>query len=169
MSLTNPNVTFIQVHFPAKQHFKKYSKYNNLDGTENDYLLMNDSYSDGDDEKKFDDMPENILKDEYDYLLVLSNNSSLYSVSFLLDPNNISCELKGVKNGSQQREIRFFLQFFFDKEENVSQVTEIANGVYDADTVTANFMQFRFQVIVMLKMHLAQADSSSKMSIKSQK
>ncbi|GFW24417.1 histone-lysine N-methyltransferase SETMAR [Trichonephila clavipes] len=36
-----------------------------------------------------------------------------------------------------KEKIRFFLQFFFDKGENASQVTEIANGVYGADTVTA--------------------------------
>ncbi|GFW11456.1 histone-lysine N-methyltransferase SETMAR [Trichonephila clavipes] len=56
-----------------------------------------------------------------------------------------SCELQGVKNGSQQREIRFFLQFFFDKGQNASQVAEIANSVYGADTVTANYVQFWFR------------------------
>ncbi|GFY15343.1 histone-lysine N-methyltransferase SETMAR [Trichonephila clavipes] len=40
--------------------------------------------------------------------------------------------------------IRFFLQFFFDKGENASQVAEIANDVYVADTVTANYVQFWF-------------------------
>ncbi|GFU44555.1 histone-lysine N-methyltransferase SETMAR [Trichonephila clavipes] len=43
-----------------------------------------------------------------------------------------------------KEKIRFFLQFFFDKGENVSQVAEIANGVYGADTVTANYVQFLF-------------------------
>ncbi|GFX69122.1 uncharacterized protein TNCV_3562981 [Trichonephila clavipes] len=36
-------------------------------------------------------------------------------------------------------------QFFFDKEENASQVAEIANGVYGANTVTANYRQFWFR------------------------
>ncbi|GFS47789.1 histone-lysine N-methyltransferase SETMAR [Trichonephila clavipes] len=39
----------------------------------------------------------------------------------------------------------FFLQFFFYKGENASQVTEIANGVYAANTVTANYVQFWFR------------------------
>ncbi|GFX84240.1 histone-lysine N-methyltransferase SETMAR [Trichonephila clavipes] len=41
--------------------------------------------------------------------------------------------------------IRFFLQFFFYKGENASQVTEIAHGVYVDDTVTANYVQFWFR------------------------
>ncbi|GFV68464.1 histone-lysine N-methyltransferase SETMAR [Trichonephila clavipes] len=41
--------------------------------------------------------------------------------------------------------IRFCLQFFFDKGENASQVTEIANGFYGPDTVTANYVQFWFR------------------------
>ncbi|GFX53152.1 transposable element Tcb1 transposase [Trichonephila clavipes] len=43
-----------------------------------------------------------------------------------------------------KEKIRHILQFFFDKGENASQVAEIVNGIYDADTVTANFMQFWF-------------------------
>ncbi|GFV73860.1 histone-lysine N-methyltransferase SETMAR [Trichonephila clavipes] len=34
--------------------------------------------------------------------------------------------------------------FFFDKDEHASQVVEIANGVYGADTVIANYVQFWF-------------------------
>ncbi|GFX31751.1 histone-lysine N-methyltransferase SETMAR [Trichonephila clavipes] len=41
--------------------------------------------------------------------------------------------------------IQLFLQFSFDKGENASQVAEIANGVYGADTVTANYVQFWFR------------------------
>ncbi|GFS83399.1 histone-lysine N-methyltransferase SETMAR [Trichonephila clavipes] len=44
-----------------------------------------------------------------------------------------------------KEKIRFFLQFFFDNGENASQVAEIANGVYGADTVTANYLQFWFR------------------------
>ncbi|GFX23660.1 histone-lysine N-methyltransferase SETMAR [Trichonephila clavipes] len=44
-----------------------------------------------------------------------------------------------------KEKIRFFLQFFFDKGENASQVAEIPNGVYGADTVTANYGQFWFR------------------------
>ncbi|GFV58369.1 histone-lysine N-methyltransferase SETMAR [Trichonephila clavipes] len=44
-----------------------------------------------------------------------------------------------------KEKIRFYLQFFFDEGENASQVAEIANGVYGADTVTANYMQFWFR------------------------
>ncbi|GFU87812.1 histone-lysine N-methyltransferase SETMAR [Trichonephila clavipes] len=44
-----------------------------------------------------------------------------------------------------KEKIQFFSQFFFDKSENASQVAEIANGVYGADTVTANYVQFWFR------------------------
>ncbi|GFW20056.1 histone-lysine N-methyltransferase SETMAR [Trichonephila clavipes] len=38
--------------------------------------------------------------------------------------------------------LRTVLFFFFDKGKNASQVAEIAYGVYSADTVTANYVQF---------------------------
>ncbi|GFW91424.1 histone-lysine N-methyltransferase SETMAR [Trichonephila clavipes] len=41
--------------------------------------------------------------------------------------------------------IQHILQFFFDIGENASQVAEIVNGVYAADTVTANYVQFWFR------------------------
>ncbi|GFT41888.1 histone-lysine N-methyltransferase SETMAR [Trichonephila clavipes] len=44
-----------------------------------------------------------------------------------------------------KEKIRFFFQFFFDKGENASQVAEIANGAYDPDTVTSDYMQFLFR------------------------
>ncbi|GFV95221.1 histone-lysine N-methyltransferase SETMAR [Trichonephila clavipes] len=44
-----------------------------------------------------------------------------------------------------KEKIWFFLQFFFDKGENASQAAEIANGVYGANTVTVNYMQFWFR------------------------
>ncbi|GFY36103.1 putative transposable element [Trichonephila clavipes] len=44
-----------------------------------------------------------------------------------------------------KEKIRYILQFFFDKGENASQVAEIVNGVYGADTVTANDVQFSFR------------------------
>ncbi|GFV36850.1 histone-lysine N-methyltransferase SETMAR [Trichonephila clavipes] len=44
-----------------------------------------------------------------------------------------------------KEKIRYMLQFFFDKGENVSQLAEIANGVYGADTVTVNYVQFWFR------------------------
>ncbi|GFU80070.1 histone-lysine N-methyltransferase SETMAR [Trichonephila clavipes] len=43
-----------------------------------------------------------------------------------------------------KEKIRYILQFFSDKGENASQVAEIVNGVYGADTVTANYVQFWF-------------------------
>ncbi|GFV66212.1 uncharacterized protein TNCV_355921 [Trichonephila clavipes] len=42
----------------------------------------------------------------------------------------------------------FLLQFFIDKDENASQGAEIVNGVYGADTVTANYVKFWFQRIM---------------------
>ncbi|GFW13840.1 histone-lysine N-methyltransferase SETMAR [Trichonephila clavipes] len=56
-----------------------------------------------------------------------------------------SCELQGVKNGSQQRENSVLFTVFIDKSENANQVAKIANGVYGADTVTANYVQFWFR------------------------
>ncbi|GFT82548.1 histone-lysine N-methyltransferase SETMAR [Trichonephila clavipes] len=44
-----------------------------------------------------------------------------------------------------KEKIRFFLQFFFDKGENASQVAEIAHDAYGTDTVTANYLQFWFR------------------------
>ncbi|GFV22824.1 histone-lysine N-methyltransferase SETMAR [Trichonephila clavipes] len=44
-----------------------------------------------------------------------------------------------------KEKIWFFLQFFFDKNENASQVAEIANGVYGVNIVTANYVQFWFR------------------------
>ncbi|GFX62483.1 histone-lysine N-methyltransferase SETMAR [Trichonephila clavipes] len=46
---------------------------------------------------------------------------------------------------ANKEKIRYILQFFFDKGENASQVAEIGNGVYGADTVTANYVQFWFR------------------------
>ncbi|XP_078040753.1 histone-lysine N-methyltransferase SETMAR-like [Augochlora pura] len=40
--------------------------------------------------------------------------------------------------------IWYILQIFFDKGENAGQATEIVNGVYGPDTVTANNTQFWF-------------------------
>ena len=34
------------------------------------------------------------------------------------------------------------LQFFYDKGENASPAAEIVTGVYGADTVTVNYVQF---------------------------
>ncbi|GFV49696.1 reverse transcriptase domain-containing protein [Trichonephila clavipes] len=55
-----------------------------------------------------------------------------------------SCELQEKMEVNKEK-IRFFLQFFFDKGENASQGAEIANGVYGADIVTANYVQFWFR------------------------
>ncbi|GFT31651.1 histone-lysine N-methyltransferase SETMAR [Trichonephila clavipes] len=44
-----------------------------------------------------------------------------------------------------KEKIRYFSQFFFDKGENASQAAEIVDGVYGADTVTGNYVQFWFR------------------------
>ncbi|GFY32929.1 histone-lysine N-methyltransferase SETMAR [Trichonephila clavipes] len=46
---------------------------------------------------------------------------------------------------ANKEKIRYILQFLFDKGENASQVAEIVNGVYAADTVTTNCVQFWFR------------------------
>ncbi|GFV28973.1 histone-lysine N-methyltransferase SETMAR [Trichonephila clavipes] len=43
-----------------------------------------------------------------------------------------------------KEKIQHVLHFFFDKSKNASQVAEIVNGVYDADTIAANYVQFWF-------------------------
>ncbi|GFV64174.1 histone-lysine N-methyltransferase SETMAR [Trichonephila clavipes] len=57
---------------------------------------------------------------------------------------NRSEKLQGVKNGSQESENSVHFTIFFHKGDNASQVTEIVNGVYDTDTVTANYGQLWF-------------------------
>ncbi|GFW41500.1 histone-lysine N-methyltransferase SETMAR [Trichonephila clavipes] len=44
-----------------------------------------------------------------------------------------------------KEKIRYILQFFFDKGENVNQAAEILHGVYGADAVTASYVQFWFR------------------------
>ncbi|GFV67411.1 histone-lysine N-methyltransferase SETMAR [Trichonephila clavipes] len=44
-----------------------------------------------------------------------------------------------------KEKVRFLLQCFIDKGENTSQVTEIANGLYGADTVTTNYLKIWFR------------------------
>ncbi|GFV69529.1 histone-lysine N-methyltransferase SETMAR [Trichonephila clavipes] len=72
-----------------------------------------------------------------------------------------------------KEKIRYILQFFFDKGENASQAAEIVNGFYGADTVTANYVQFKFRRFRSgnfdVKDALRTGSPSSKMSIKSQK
>ncbi|GFT80495.1 histone-lysine N-methyltransferase SETMAR [Trichonephila clavipes] len=46
---------------------------------------------------------------------------------------------------ANKEKIWYILQFFFDKGENASQAAEIGNGVYGANTVTANYVQFWFR------------------------
>ncbi|GFX92498.1 histone-lysine N-methyltransferase SETMAR [Trichonephila clavipes] len=43
-----------------------------------------------------------------------------------------------------KEEILYILQFFFDKDEIPSQAAENVSGIYNADTVTANYVQFWF-------------------------
>ncbi|GFW43424.1 hypothetical protein TNCV_4612851 [Trichonephila clavipes] len=49
---------------------------NSPDGTEDDYLFMEESNSDGENDTDFDDVPEDITEDEYADLFMLSNNES---------------------------------------------------------------------------------------------
>ncbi|GFX34761.1 hypothetical protein TNCV_2514771 [Trichonephila clavipes] len=55
---------------------------------------------------------------EYDYIVVVNH--------------------RVLKMEVNKEKIWYILQLFFDKGENASQVAEIVNGVYSADTVTAN-------------------------------
>ncbi|GFV32267.1 transposable element Tcb2 transposase [Trichonephila clavipes] len=60
-------------------------------------------------------------------------------------PEGLAVSYRVLKLEVNKEKIRFFLQFFFDKGENTSQVTEIAHGVHGADTVIANYVQFWFR------------------------
>ncbi|GFX16638.1 adhesion G protein-coupled receptor B2 [Trichonephila clavipes] len=73
------------------------------------------------------------------HALVYNNLCSPHQLKEYVIP--FSCELQGVKMEVNKEKILLFLQLFFDKGGNVSQVTEIANG---ADTVTTNYVQFWF-------------------------
>ncbi|GFU78492.1 histone-lysine N-methyltransferase SETMAR [Trichonephila clavipes] len=44
-----------------------------------------------------------------------------------------------------KEKIRYSLQFFFDKSKIAGQGAEFVHGVYGADTVTANYVQFWFR------------------------
>ncbi|GFW66637.1 hypothetical protein TNCV_1370701 [Trichonephila clavipes] len=44
-----------------------------------------------------------------------------------------------------KEKIRYILQCFFEKGKNASQVAENVNGVYGADTVATNYVQFWFR------------------------
>ncbi|GFV47469.1 histone-lysine N-methyltransferase SETMAR [Trichonephila clavipes] len=44
-----------------------------------------------------------------------------------------------------KEKIWYILQFFFDKGKNATQVAEIVNGVYGADTVTVNYVKCWFR------------------------
>ncbi|GFW76289.1 histone-lysine N-methyltransferase SETMAR [Trichonephila clavipes] len=64
----------------------------------------------------------------------------------------------------------YILQFFFDKGENGSQEAETLDGVFGADTVTANSVQFWFHRFPSGIFDVKVAPRpSSKMSIKSKK
>ncbi|GFU35699.1 histone-lysine N-methyltransferase SETMAR [Trichonephila clavipes] len=81
---------------------------------------------------------------DFKFMLVVKVTFHTKIISFLFGPFN--CELQGVKNGSQQRENSgYILQFFFDKDEKVSQAAEIVNSIYGAHTVTANYVKFWFR------------------------
>ncbi|GFU10375.1 hypothetical protein TNCV_3514551 [Trichonephila clavipes] len=59
-----------------QKSFKKCSISNSLDGTEDDYLFMEESNSNGENDTNFDDVPEDITEDEFADLFKLSNNES---------------------------------------------------------------------------------------------
>ena len=56
--------------------FKKYYISNNLHGTEDDYLFIDQSDCDDEYETEFNDVPEGITEDEHNELFMLFNNES---------------------------------------------------------------------------------------------
>ncbi|GFX02684.1 histone-lysine N-methyltransferase SETMAR-like [Trichonephila clavipes] len=86
----------------------------------------------------------------------MSSRNSLQEVNvrgLMLHHDNASSHTAGLtvvsyrvlKMEANKEKIRYILQFFFDKGENSSQASEIMNGVYGANTVTANYVQFWFR------------------------
>ncbi|GFT11701.1 pogo transposable element with KRAB domain [Trichonephila clavipes] len=67
-----------------QKSFKKCSISNSLDGTEDDYLFMEESNSDGENDTDFDDVLENLTEDEYADLFMLSNNESSHKMGHLV-------------------------------------------------------------------------------------
>ncbi|GFW49202.1 hypothetical protein TNCV_3057121 [Trichonephila clavipes] len=59
-----------------QKSFKKCSISNSLDGTEDGYLFIEESNSEGENDTDSDDVPEDIREDEYADLFMLSNNES---------------------------------------------------------------------------------------------
>lgn len=56
-----------------------------------------------------------------------------------------SCEVQGVKMKVNKENIRYILQFFYDKGKNASQTAKIVDGVCGSEIVTANYVQFQFR------------------------
>ncbi|GFU25611.1 histone-lysine N-methyltransferase SETMAR [Trichonephila clavipes] len=89
----------------------------------------------------------------------------------LFPPTALVVSYRVLKMEVNKEKIRLFLQFFFGKVKNASQLLEIANGDYGADTVTANCVQFWFRRfrsgIFDVKDAPAQSSTSLKISIES--
>ncbi|GFU04888.1 uncharacterized protein TNCV_1290111 [Trichonephila clavipes] len=71
----------------------------------------------------------------------LSLNRTVTCMVLKANDRRTSCPCHDEFRGPRSDYVR---QFFFDKGENASQVAEMVNGVYGADTATANYMQFWF-------------------------
>ncbi|GFX04103.1 histone-lysine N-methyltransferase SETMAR [Trichonephila clavipes] len=72
---------------------------------------------------------------------------SLFEDRFSLSPRHDTTDVvsyRVLKVEVNKEKNRLFLQFFFGEGENASQVAEIAHGVYGANTVIANYVQFWF-------------------------
>ncbi|GFW55087.1 histone-lysine N-methyltransferase SETMAR [Trichonephila clavipes] len=72
----------------------------------------------------------------------ISHTKNYFAV-FSLVHSVVSCRV--LKMEVNKEKIWYILQFFFDKDENASQVAEIVKSVFGADTVTANYVQFWFR------------------------
>ncbi|GFY33042.1 hypothetical protein TNCV_2229931 [Trichonephila clavipes] len=83
--------------------------------------------------------------DNFKFMLVVKVTFHTKKIILLFFVWPIQLCLQGVKNGNQQRENTVQFTVFFDKGEDASQTAEIVKGVYDVDTVTANYAQFWFR------------------------
>ncbi|GFX12912.1 hypothetical protein TNCV_3659081 [Trichonephila clavipes] len=70
-----------------QKSFKKCSIHNSLDGTEDDYLFIEESNSDGENDTDFDDVPEDITEDEYKPIFSGYSPMKVHKASLRFDPS----------------------------------------------------------------------------------
>ncbi|GFT11180.1 histone-lysine N-methyltransferase SETMAR [Trichonephila clavipes] len=88
-------------------------------------------------------MKEDSMYSTFRFWLYISNDqeTSNNSISEKRHPDQ---KKQARKYASRSKYSRSRSKFFFDKGKNGSQAAEIVNGIYGADSVTSNYVQFGF-------------------------